>query len=58
MLFMWFSPHYDIDIEILFVKIIIKVRGVCGAVWFGFEAKNYSNCNINKYAVLFGSVDF
>jgi len=32
MLFMWFSPHYDIDIEILFVKIIIKVRGVCGAV--------------------------
>jgi len=34
------------------------LRGVCGAVWFGFKAKSHSNCKINKYAVWFGSVDF
>jgi len=33
-------------------------RGVRGAVWFGFEAKNHPNRKMNKYAVWFGSIDF
>lgn len=31
------------------------LRGVCGAVWFGFEAKSHPNHKINKYAVWFGT---
>jgi len=33
-------------------------RGVCGAVWFGFEGKSHPNHKIKKHAVWFGSVDF
>jgi len=29
-------------------------RGVCGAVWFGFEGKSHLNCKIKKHAVWFG----
>jgi len=25
-----------------------KVRGVCGAVWFGFDAKSHPNLKIKK----------
>jgi len=35
--------------------ITLSVRGVSGAVWFGFERKSRE---IKKHAVWFGSVDF
>jgi len=35
--------------------ITLSVRGVRGAVWFGFERKSRE---IKKHAVWFGSVDF
>ena len=38
--------------------IIVTIKGVRGAVWFGFEHKSYPNHEIKKHAVWFGSVDF
>ena len=35
-----------------------SIRGVRGAVWFGFEHKSHPNREIKKHAVWFGSVDF
>jgi len=32
------------------------IRGVQGAVWFGFEHKSYQNRGIKKHAVWFGLV--
>jgi hypothetical protein len=34
------------------------IRGVRGAVWFGFEQKSHPNREIKNHAVWFGSVDF
>jgi len=36
----------------------IQLRGVRGAVWFGFEHKSHPYREIKKHAVWFGSVDF
>ena len=35
-----------------------EIRGGRGVVWFNFEDKSHSNCEIKKYASWFGSVDF
>jgi len=40
------------------LPLCVAGRGVCGAVWFGFEGKNLPNRKIKKHAVWFGSVDF
>jgi len=37
---------------------MVYYRGVCGAVWFGFERKSHMNRKVKKDAVWFGSVDF
>ncbi|KEH41497.1 hypothetical protein MTR_1g051605 [Medicago truncatula] len=34
------------------------LRGVRGAVWFGFKHNNHPNRERKKHAVWFGSVDF
>jgi len=39
-------------------KLVLNIRGVCGAVWFGVVAKSLSNRKIKKHAVWFGLVDF
>jgi len=38
------------------VLYVLSIRGVCGAVWFGFEAKSHMNHKIKKHAVWIGSV--
>jgi len=37
---------------------VAKIRGVRGAVWFGFEVKSHPNRKIKNHAVWVGSVDF
>ena len=38
------------------VLYVLSIRGVCGAVWFGFEAKSHMNHKIKKHAVWLGLV--
>lgn len=35
----------------------MELRGVCDAVWFDFEVKNYPNRKIKKHVFRFGLVD-
>jgi len=38
--------------------LVLLIRGVHGAVWFGFEVKSHPNHKIKLNTVWLGSVDF
>jgi len=52
--------RYIVTVEHYFLGFIflVQTKGICGAVWFDFEAKSHLNRKIKNHAVWFGSVDF